>query len=184
MKKSLCGAVLISLFLLCSCSLKYTETPEVDDIVPEFVFEDTVMTSYEKNAKKSEVNAEVLEQYKNSSENFAKGLKFTAFDKDGNVTSEGKCGYLFTDTKKEIYQLYDNIELNNHSDNIKFYADALKWNGKTEQLTSGKSDTVKIEKDTTVIHGSGFSASGVSRTYRFTGAVSGSIDDSKAEGNE
>ena len=181
MKKIILGTVLISLFALCGCSLKYVETPNVDDVVPEFVFENTTMTSYQKNKKKTVVNAETLEQYKNSTESYAKGLEFTAFDDKGKVSSEGQCDYLFADTKKETYQLSDNITLKNHSDNINFYADALKYDGKTEQLTSGKSDTVKIEKDNTVIHGSGFSASGVSKTYRFTGAVSGEIEEGTKE---
>lgn len=184
MKKSLIGTVLLSLTVFCSCSLKYTETPVVDDVVPEFVFENTTMKSYEKNKKVSQVQAEVLEQYKNTAENYAKGLNFTSYDKNGKVTSEGKCGYLFADTNKEMYQLYDNIVMTNHEDNITFHANALKWNGRTEQLTSGKSDTVKIIKDSTVIHGSGFSASGVSRTYRFTGAVSGDIDEEEKESAE
>jgi len=183
MKKTILGFISISLLCLCSCSLKYVDTPNVDDVVPEFVFENTTLTSYEKNAKKTIVNAEVMEQYKNSTESYAKGLTFTAFDSKGKVTSEGSCGYLFADSKKETYQLYEDITLLNHNDKINFYADALKWNGKTEQLTSGRSDTVKVEKDSTVIHGSGFSASGISKTYRFTGAVSGDIDDNR-EGTE
>lgn len=167
-----------AIILCCSCSLKYAQTPNVEDEIPEFVFEGTKMTSYEKSAKKTEIQAEVLEQYKNSSQSYAKGIEFSAYDDDGKISSEGSCGYLFADTKKEIYQLYENINVYNHSDNTKFSSDALKWNGKSEQLTSGKSDSVKIEKDNTVIVGSGFSASGVSKTYKFTGAVSGTITDS------
>lgn len=176
MKKTLFFVIILC--SLCSCSLKYAQTPKVEDEIPEFVFEGTKMTSYEKNAKKTEIQAEVLEQYKNSSQSYAKGIEFSAYDDDGKLSSEGSCGYLFADTKKEIYQLYENINVHNYSDDTKFSADALKWNGKSEQLTSGKSDSVKVEKDNTVIIGSGFSASGVSKTYKFTGAVSGTITDS------
>lgn len=170
--------LIFAIILFCSCSLKYAQTPNVEDEIPEFVFEGTKMTSYEKSAKKTEIQADVLEQYKNSSQSYAKGIEFFAYD-DGEISSEGSCGYLFVDSKKEIYQLYENINVYNYSDNTKFSADALKWNGKSEQLTSGKSDSVKIEKDNTVIVGSGFSASGVSKTYTFTGAVSGTITDSE-----
>ena len=52
----------------------------------------------------------------------------------------------------------------------------LKWNGKTEQLTGGRKDTVRVEKDGTVLYGTGFSASGVSKTFSFAGTVSGEIE--------
>lgn len=177
MKKSALGVITFSFLIFSSCSLKYVETPNVEEIIPEFVFENTNMTSYDDSVKKTQVSAGVLEQYKQSSENYAKDLSFTAYSNSGEVTSEGKCGYLFADTSKETYQLFDDITLVNNSENIKFHADALQWNGKTEQLTSGKSDTVKIEKDKTVIVGSGFSANGLSRDFKFTGAVSGEVQD-------
>lgn len=180
MKKSFFILSIISIFSICSCSLKYRETPNVDDIIPEFIFENTKMTSYEKNTKKMEVKSQIVEQYKNSSQSFAKDVEFLSYDDKSELLNEGNCGYLFADSKNEIYQLYDDISLYNHTDNIKFSADVLKWNGKTEQLTSGKSDSVKVEKDNTVIIGSGFSASGVSKSYKFTGAVSGTITDSES----
>ena len=68
-----------------------------------------------------------------------------------------------------------NIQVSSKEDNVKFYSDSLKWNAKTEQLTSGKSNTVKIEKDDATIYGSGFSASGVSKSFSFSGSVSGEI---------
>ena len=39
---------------------------------------------------------------------------------------------------------YNNIELNSVSVKTKFYADSLRWNQKSEQLVTGKSDVVKI----------------------------------------
>ena len=52
----------------------------------------------------------------------------------------------------------------------------LKWNGNTEQLTGGRKDTARIEKDGAIIYGSGFSASGVSKSFSFSGSVSGEIE--------
>ncbi|MCR5284078.1 MAG: LPS export ABC transporter periplasmic protein LptC [Treponema sp.] len=181
MKNKIFTPLIFSLCLFSACSLKYTETPVVDSLVPEFVFEDVSMKSYEDKEKLSEVNAGTLEQYKNSSESYARNLNFKSFNKEGKVSQEGSCGYLFADTKKESYQLFDDITIKDYSDNINFYASALQWDGKNEQLTSGKSENVKVEKDDTVIVGSGFSASGVSRSYRFTGSVSGSMGEEAAE---
>ena len=174
MKKS--SLLLFAVITLSSCSLKYQDTIEVDEKIPEFVFENTSITRYEDKKITVEINAEALEQYKNSSETFAKNVQFTAYNNQGEVRTEGSCGYLFTDTDKEIYELYDDIKLFNRDDETNFFADVLKWNAKNEQLTSGRGNMVRIETDDTVMYGSGFSASGISKKFVFTGTVTGDID--------
>lgn len=173
MKKHLFLFPLFSLFF--SCSLKYDEYVDSEDKVPEFVFQNAVVNRYENNAVTLEVSAELLEQYKGKSETYAKNLSFKAYE-DGKVTTEGSCGLLMTDTDKEFYELYDDIKLYNNKDKLNFFADVLKWNAKTEQLTSGRGDMVRIEKDDAVIRGTGFSASGVSQTFSFRGTVTGEIE--------
>lgn len=134
------------------------------------------MSRYEDNKVTLEMSAEILEQYKNSDESFAQKVEFFSYDDDGTLSTEGSCGLLMTDTKKEIYELYDDIKLFNHSEETNFYANVLKWNAKTEQLTSGRGDMVQIEKDDAVIRGTGFSASGISKDFSFRGTVTGDID--------
>ncbi len=161
--------------ILSSCSLKYDETVSAEEKNPEFVFYDTKLTRYENNSKKAEINTGYLEQYKNSDATYAKDVKFTTLDKEGKLETEGNCGLMYFDSKNELYELYDGIKLFNVKQNTRFSADILRWNGKTEQLTSGRTDMVRIEKDDTVIIGSGFSASGISGRYNFTGMVNGNI---------
>ncbi len=166
------AAVLLSF----SCSLKYDETVNVEEKVPEFVFQDTSMVRSEDNKITFEMKAGVLEQYKKSSETFAKDVSFKAYDDKGAVSTEGECGLLFSDTDKKLYELYDDIKLYNRSDNTNFFAEILRWNEKNEQLTSGRGEMVKIEKEGTVMRGTGFSASGISKTFSFRGTVSGDIE--------
>lgn len=173
-----------SIFLLASCSLKYDDTLDVGSRIPELIFQDTVMTRYEDNEVTVEMNAEVLEQYKKSSESFAQNVEFISYNDDGEIDTEGSCGYLFTDTKKEIYELYDDIELYNRSENTNFFANVLRWNAKTEQLTSGRGDMVRIEKEDAIIRGTGFSASGISKDFSFRGTVSGDIETKDSDESE
>ena len=176
-----------ALILISSCSLKYTETVHSEDKVPEFVFEDTKLVRYENTEPTLEVTAGTLEQYKNSNETYGKNIAFTAYDKKGQVETEGSCGILFADSGKKLYELYDDIELYNAPEKVRFQASALKWNGRSEQLTSGRSDMVKIEKDDTIMRGSGFSASGISKSFSFRGNITGTIetsDDKVAAGGE
>jgi len=175
--------VFVVVVIFSACSLKYTDTVEVESRVPEFVFEGTTMTRYEDRKVTLQMHAEVLEQYKGSSETYAKNISFSAYD-DGELSTEGSCGLLYSDTDKDLYELYDDIEIFNHKDKINFFANVLKWNAKNEQLTSGRGDIVKIEKDDTVIRGSGFSASGISKSFSFRGNVTGDIETSDDENEE
>lgn len=167
--------VFLGVVALSACSLKYTDTVEVESRVPELVFEGTTMTRYENKEISLQMKAEVLEQYKGSSETFAKNISFSSFDK-GEISTYGSCGLLYSDTDKDIYELYDDIKVFNQKDKINFFANVLKWNANNEQLTSGRGDIVRVEKDDTVIRGSGFSASGISKTFSFRGNVTGDIE--------
>ena len=161
-----------------SCSLKYSEQVNSEDKVPEFVFEDTKLVRYEKTKPTVEVVAQKLEQYKNSSESYGQQVSFTSYNDNGEVETEGSCGILYADTDKKVYELYDDINLYNTPEKMRFYANALKWNGRSEQLTSGRGDMVKIEKDDTIMRGSGFTASGISKTFSFRGNITGTIETS------
>ncbi|MBP3742776.1 MAG: LPS export ABC transporter periplasmic protein LptC [Treponema sp.] len=174
------GAVLLSF----SCSLKYDETVSVEERIPEFVFQDTSMVRCDENKVTFEMSAGVLEQYKKSSETFAKDVSFISYDDEGQISTEGQCGFLFSDTDKKLYELYDDIKLYNRSENTKFFANILRWNEKNEQLTSGRGEMVKVEKEDTVMRGTGFSASGVSKTFSFRGTVSGEIETKSQEENQ
>ena len=170
-----------TIILISSCSLKYNESVNAEDKVPEFVFEETKMVRYENNAPNLEISAGKLEQYKNSNETYGKDISFTSYDKKGEVETEGSCGIIFADTGKKLYELYDDINLYNSSEKMRFNASALKWNGRSEQLTSGRGDMVKIEKDDTIMRGSGFTASGISKTFSFRGNITGTIETSDDE---
>ena len=97
----LCFTIIL-IFLLPSCSLKYSEPVDVGNKVPEFIFEDTSLTRYEADKPTLEFHAELLEQYKNSSESYAKGVQFKTYDKEGKVETEGNCGLLSADTDSRL----------------------------------------------------------------------------------
>ena len=166
-----------SSFLLCTaCSLKYGMATYDDSTTPEFIFSDVHFDRYEDNQKTLSLSAEKMEQYKDGKSLYAKNLDFQIIDNNGEVTTEGSCKLLAADTKEEKYVLYDDIEINSKKDDMTVTADNLKWNGKSEQLTSGRNDIVSIKKGGTFIQGSGFSASGVSKKFTFTGVITGSTD--------
>ena len=178
--------IIFILFMNFSCSLKYDEVVNAEETNPEFVFTHARMIRYKKGEESVKVLADSIEQYKDSEITYGKNVSFTTYDDKQKVETEGSCGYLYADSENEVYELYDEIKLYNKAQNTNFFANMLKWNGKAEQLTGGKRDTAKIEKDGTVIYGTGFSASGVSKTFNFSGTVSGEIEtkDKETEGEE
>ena len=163
MKKFL--LLFVSLSFFAGCSLKYGTNYQDEENVPEFIFTDANYSSYENNKKTMNLSAGRLEQYSDGKSMYAKDVNFQVMDKEGEVTTQGSCDLLSSDTEEEQYTLYDNIEIENKKDDIKVSADTLRWNGKTEQLTSSRNDTVTIKKGSTTIQGSGFSASGVSKKF-------------------
>lgn len=178
MKKSI--YLIFSVIILSACSLKYEDTVDVSERVPEFIFKETKMRRFEDNEITVEMNAETLEQYKDTSETYAQNVVFVSYE-DGDISTKGSCGLLFTDTDKEIYELYDEIEIFNQKEKMNFFADVLKWNAKNEQLTGGRGDVVQVEKEDTIIRGTGFSASGISKTFSFRGNVTGDIETSDSD---
>ena len=163
----------IFLSALCGCSLKYG-TPSYDEQnVPEFSFDDVKFNRVEDGNMSMSLEAVRIEQYKDGKTTCAKDIDFKLIDEEGKISTEGSCSLVYADSEAEKYILYDNIELHTVKDDITVSADTIKWNGKSEQLTSGRNDTVTIKKGNTVMTGSGFSASGVSRTFAFTGVVTG-----------
>lgn len=160
--------------LTTGCSVTYTEPPFVEDKIPEFVFQNASMSRFHNNQLITDIEAEFLEQYRNTSNSYGKNVTFNSYE-DGQLETSGSCGYISANGDLEVYELFDNIQLENHTEGVKVFADGLKYNGKTEQLTSGKGDSVTIENETTSLRGTGFAASGVSKSYSFSGNVIGSI---------
>ena len=176
--------LIIAFFSITACSLKYDEIVNAEESNPEFVFNHAKLVRYEKAQEKVVVQADNIEQYKDSSITYGRNVKFLTYDQNHKLETEGSCGYLYADTDAEIYELYDGIKLFSKVQNTNFYADMLKWNGKTEQMTGGRKDTAKLEKDGTVIYGTGFSASGISKSFSFAGSVSGEIEAKDKQPND
>lgn len=164
------------IFLNASCSLKYNQTDNAEEKNPEFIFQGTKYSKYEKSRQVATVQAESMEKYKNSDAIYAKDVNFSTYGSNGQVENDGSCGLLYADTTKEVYEFFDGIQLYSGAFGASFSANVLHWNGKNQQLTSGRNDYVFIEKDDTSIYGSGFSASGVSGTFSFKNSVEGKIE--------
>lgn len=167
-----------------SCSLNYGTEQSSESTVPEFSFKNAVFNRYEDGTTSISLQAEKLEQYKSDGSSYAQNAKFKTYSKSGELDTEGFCQLLASNTNNREYSLFNGISLNIYSQDLKLQAQSLHFNGKTEQLTSDRNDTVTIERNNTVIQGKGFSASAVSKTYSFENQVSGTIKDDSSDAEE
>lgn len=182
MKYAQSALLLMSLLLsFTGCSLKYDEEAAAVADVPELIFKDVTYNRYKDNNLSMSLKAFSLEQYKNGDSAYADQAVFCTWDKDQQKSTNGSCGLLAIQSKDEIYKLFTDIIITDPLQNITLKAQSLSWNGKTEQLVSGARERVSITKDNLQIQGTGFSASGLSRTFAFNSNVSGSYT---AEGEQ
>lgn len=183
---SIFAAILFSSILLPSCSLKYDEPVNTESLSPELQFTNVDYKRYKNKKLDTQIKADILERYRNDGSAYAKNAEFFAWNDKSELTTEGSCALLGIDSQSDIYTLFNSIFLHNIEQNFQLKATNLKWNGKTEQLSSGKTDTVYLIRDDIEIEGTGFSASGISRSFTFEESVSGVIiaEDKETEGEE
>ena len=182
------GLLLLSILIISGCSLRYNSSFQDEANVPEFIFTDATFTKYEDSTKKLSLSAETLEQYSEGNSMYAKGVSFKLLNKEGEIETEGSCNLLAANSDAEKYTLFDDIKVKNIKEDFEVSADTLRWNGKSEQLTSSRNDMVSIKKGDTYMIGSGFSASAVRKKFSFTGIISGEFtkdeDNNQSEAQE
>lgn len=183
MKKRILAITISSLFIFLGCSLKYSQSYQDESNVPEFIFTDAVYTKYEDDEKKLSLSAGVLEQYKEGNSMYARNVSFQLLKKTGEIETEGSCKLLSANSDEEKYTLYDDIKIKNFDENLEVTAGSIRWNGKSEQLTSSRNDMVTIKKGDTTMQGSGFSASAISKKFAFTGVITGEFEKNEDSDN-
>ena len=168
--------LLVFLFaLLQSCSLNYGNESENDTAYPEFTFYKTTLVRYENARQTLEMSAEQIEKYRGSASTYAKNASFATWDNSGKKENEGKCSLLKADSDEKQYTLLDGIKLKSLSQDFEIEATSLFYDGKNEEMISGKNELVVLTRDNLQMEGRGFSASGVDKSFSFSGKVDGSI---------
>ncbi len=171
----------IILLILSGCSLRYDEDKAPEAVVPELTLEDAKFSRTENGKITTTLSGKKIEQYKADGRIFAKDIEFEVREKDGKVSSKGSCGLLSADSKNDQYVFFDGITLENTSRNVVISADSLKWDGRSEQLTGERQKDLTIKKDGLTLTGKGFTASAISNSFAFSGAVTGTYEDKASE---
>ena len=139
------AVLLLLLLAFSSCSLKYDENPSGTDSSPELEFKDADYKKYEDNKLSTQIQAQTLEQYKDSS-TYAKNARFKTWNSGGDLLTEGYCALLGINSDTKIYTLFNEIFIDNIEQNFKINAESLKWNSETKQMVSTKDGNVKLTR--------------------------------------
>lgn len=174
------AAFFLLLAAFSSCSLKYDENSSGAESSPELEFRGADYKKYEEKKVSAEIQADVLEQYRDSS-SYAKNARFKTWNPDGGILTEGQCGLLGISGGEKNYTLFDEIFIDNTEQDFKIKAESLKWNSETRQLVSTEDGNVTVSRSGIEIQGSGFSASGASKSFEFANPVTGTITTSSEE---
>lgn len=167
------SAVLISFFSFSACSLKYQRDTVSELNVPQISFEDATVCQFSDNKVTTKLVGSVYEQYKNTGAIYAKDATFYLYDDSGKEKATASVVLLGADPQNEIYEFFDGITFVDNNQNTKISGQSLKWNTKTEQLVSFKNQEITVKKENLEITGKDFSASAISDTFLFSGAVHG-----------
>lgn len=187
--------ILCILYVFTSCSLDYASTDDAKSSSPEFIFYNANFTRTEENKQTMHMMATQLEQYSGLDAMYLKNASFTLYDSDLQPSITGSCELLSADMDKDIYHFLGSVHIMSYEHDVEVTAQDLRWNNKTEILSSGFSDNVRIvagsgktlittdnadtndnETQTRIfIEGTGFSAKGIDLSYSFDGKITGNI---------
>jgi LPS export ABC transporter protein LptC len=166
-----------------SCEFENTIPGDTSNATPEFLLEGARITRYENGTLTAELQAGMVEQYKNINSFYGSDISFVIYEKDGTEIGRGQCGLFSADNDTEQYYLFDSIVFENSRDQFELQADALKWSAKHRLLGSEKKGTITIIKSRGdgedgnasrfSLTGAEFSADGNKQTFEFNAPVSG-----------
>lgn len=187
----------LSIFPLAACSLSYkVEEPQVSHI-PELVFTDVEYLDYEDGKVSMMMKSSQLEQYRDDSALYGRAVSFSTYNQGGELSARGSSQMISVNTSDKQYSLLGDVFIDSIQDDMMVRTQSLRWDGVGEQLVSGTSDTLELVRGSRGVDsaqqdasrqsqeaestsriemtGIGFSASAVSRSFQFSGEVTGTI---------
>lgn len=191
--------LVLSVFSLAACSLSYkVEEPQVDHI-PELVFTEVEYLSYEDGRVRMQMGSTQLEQYRDDNALYGKDVSFSTYNQDGDLSAQGHSQMIAVNSTDQQYSFLGDVFIDSLQEDLVVRAQSLHWDGIDQQLTSGVRDTLELVRGSSSggddrqdgeatsrieLAGTGFSASAVSRSFQFSGGVSGVIVTGKQQDSQ
>jgi LPS export ABC transporter protein LptC len=165
----------VSFLFFWGCSFDYGAAAASEEEQPEIIMHDVEYVRVENGEPMVQFNAEMAEQYEESRtmklSNFS-FIQFTQNKEDDDTSGFAGSGVINLDSKDVV--LNDGVYIDAVSEDMQISTETLNWKDETKEIDAGTNEEVLVERpDGTVINGSGFSADLRTKTWEFSGGISG-----------
>jgi LPS export ABC transporter protein LptC len=177
--------VLLMMFL--SCSFNYDTSPEEDQSQPDIIMKDVEYVRIRGGDPVVRFQAESAERYEDKQTMNLGNFSFDQFGDDKNeINASGSAQEANIELESGNIRMNGEVRIAVDSEDITIETAGLEWRDKERLLSASPEAPVEISRsDGTRFRGLGFSADTRSRTWEFSGGVSGSyIDEEDDEEDE
>jgi LPS export ABC transporter protein LptC len=187
-KKIKKGIYLLFLIFPLSCSFDYGASGASDTGKPDIVMSDVEYVRVRDAEPVVRFQAEKAERWESRRTMGLEEFSFEQFENNGaEINAAGRAGNASVELDTGNIQLGNGVSIDIDSEDITIETGRLDWNDKERILSGPEGEEVRVFRpDGTAFTGHGFTASARSRTWTFSGEVSGSYthEDDEEEGDE
>jgi LPS export ABC transporter protein LptC len=179
--------VLLACLMLGACSFDYGSGPEEDTSQPDIVMENLEYVRVRGGDPQVRFRAESAERYEETQTMNLRNFSFDQFEQRGDeINASGSAEDARVELDSGNIRMNGDVRIAVDSEDIIIETTGLDWKDKERHLSADPSAPVEIlRSDGTKFTGIGFSANTRSRTWEFSGSVSGSyVDEDDDEGED
>jgi LPS export ABC transporter protein LptC len=169
--------------LLFSCSFNYETSPEEDTSQPDIIMRDVEYVRIRGGEPVVRFQAESAERYEDRQTMNLSNFLFDQFEDHGNeINASGSARDASVELDSGNIHMNGDVRIAVDSEDLIIETAGLDWRDKERLLSANPEAPVEISRsDGTRFRGVGFSADTRSRTWEFSGGVSGSYIDEEEE---
>lgn len=167
------------LIALCAagCSLDYSSAQvevEADQSIPDTISVGIIYRMVKNSRPVIELKADRAETYNARKETILTAARFTEFDKEGGIATDGRAQSVVYYTETENAEISGSVYVHSAAEEGSISTDSLSWENKTRILTADPDALVVVKKDDgSYISGRGFVGDFRVKEVRFSGPVEG-----------
>jgi LPS export ABC transporter protein LptC len=177
-----------TVLLSAACSFDYGSSLSGEEETPDIIMNDVEYVRVRDGDPQVRFKAELVERYEESRIMELSNFSFEQFERrGGTINATGSAGTAHVELDSGDINLAAGVTLAVESEDIVIETAKLDWKDEQRDLSGDKSDLVKIDRaNGTSFSGRGFSANARSRTWGFSGGISGTYihDDEDEESGE
>jgi len=179
MKKSITSAYALKaacvLIFFASCTFDYGDTGGAENTLPDLVMQNVEYVRVRSADPVARIRAERVERYEVQGLMRLDNFTFEQYGDSGeSVNVTGSAGFASVEIESGDFIMDNGVWLEVESEDIMIETFQINWNDKERAMSSGAEDIVNIfQENGTAITGTGLRANARSRTWEFSGPVSG-----------